>query len=213
MQKYTHIIWDWNGTLKNDAKICMDITNDLLQQRKKPALTLETYQKYFNFPVKGYYEKIGLDFASEPFEALANEFMANYDKRSEECKLQSNAALVVKEFAEKAISQSVLSARKQAQLEQSLAFYDLRQYFQHVVGLSDHYANSKVDNGKKLVAAINAPTDKMMMIGDTTHDFEVAQAIGVDCVLFTGGHQSKERLLSCGTPVVENLTDLLSIIL
>jgi phosphoglycolate phosphatase len=210
--KYTHIIWDWNGTLKNDAEICVDIMNDLLQKRKIPALTLESYREYFDFPVRDYYQKIGLDFTREPFEALATEYMAGYDERSEQCGLHPHAATILQQFAEKERAQYILSAREQAPLEKSLAFYDLKKYFRSVIGLSDHYANGKIENGKKLITQMNTHAHNIVMIGDTTHDFEVAQAIGVDCVLFAGGHQSIERLQACGTPVVENLNDLLTII-
>lgn len=210
--KYTHIIWDWNGTLKDDAVLCVNIMNTLFQKRKMPPLTLESYRDVFDFPVKDYYQKIGLDFSVEPFETLATEYIVAYDNRSEECGLHSNASEILKQFAEKEFSQYILSAREQEPLEKSLAFYDLRRYFQSVVGLSDHYAQGKVENGKKLIADLQVSPRKIVMIGDTTHDFKVAQAMGVDCILYTGGHQSKERLQSCGAPVINDLNELLAII-
>ena len=210
--KYTYIIWDWNGTLKDDAVLCVDIMNTLFQKRKMPPLTLESYRDVFDFPVKDYYQKIGLDFSVEPFETLATEYIVAYDNRSEECGLHSNASEILKQFAEKEFSQYILSAREQEPLEKSLAFYDLRRYFQSVVGLSDHYAQGKVENGKKLIADLRVSPRKIVMIGDTTHDFKVAQAMGVDCILYTGGHQSKERLQSCGAPVINDLTELLAIV-
>ena len=36
-----------------------------------------------------------------------------------------------------------------------------------------------------------------LMIGDTDHDAEVAAAMGVDCVLLSCGHQSREKLEKC----------------
>ncbi len=47
------------------------------------------------------------------------------------------------------------------------------------------------------------------MIGDTIHDFEVAEEAGIGCILVAGGHQSKERLESTGTQVIGNLTELI----
>ena len=40
------------------------------------------------------------------------------------------------------------------------------------------------------------------MIGDSVHDYEVAQALGVRCVLQSGGHQPPEKLRETGAPVV-----------
>mgnify|MGYP000477420827 CR=1 FL=1 len=30
--KYSHIIWDWNGTIINDARLCVDLVNEILDE-------------------------------------------------------------------------------------------------------------------------------------------------------------------------------------
>ena len=212
MPKYTHIIWDWNGTLKDDLQLCVDIISEILQKRQKAPLSVARYREIFGFPVRDYYAKAGLDFSVEPYENLATEFIVEYNARSEECPLQPHATEIIQKCAALGYKQSVLSAREQEPLDEILRFYSLNKYFEHVVGLSDHYANGKVENGKKLVKELNAPAEKIVLIGDTLHDYEVAQAIGVDCILYTGGHQSKARLQACGVPVIDDLNDLIPLI-
>ena len=63
-----------------------------------------------------------------------------------------------------------------------------------IAGLGDHYASSKIERGKELLGDLKADPTKTLMIGDTVHDFEVAQSIGSDCVLLANGHNKKERL-------------------
>jgi phosphoglycolate phosphatase len=43
------------------------------------------------------------------------------------------------------------------------------------------------------------------MIGDTVHDYEVANKIGADCILIADGHQSKDKLLETGGRVYDSL--------
>ena len=50
--------------------------------------------------------------------------------------------------------------------------------------------------------------ENAIVVGDLTHDFEMAQAMGARCLLFAGGHQDKERLLACGVPVIDDLTEV-----
>ena len=45
--------------------------------------------------------------------------------------------------------------------------------------------------------------------GDTIHDFEVAEELGVKCILIADGHQSKRRLIKTGAKVIDNLSQLL----
>ena len=68
--KYTHVIWDWNGTLLDDNWLCVEVMNTLLSSRNLPLLTLERYRDIFDFPVKNYYEKLGFNFKKESFEIV-----------------------------------------------------------------------------------------------------------------------------------------------
>ena len=52
---------------------------------------------------------------------------------------------------------------------------------------------------------------RIMMVGDSEHDFEVARALGVRCVLFSGGHQPREVLAATGAPVIDALAQRRSI--
>ena len=51
------------------------------------------------------------------------------------------------------------------------------------------------------------------MIGDSVHDFEVAQALGVGCVLQSSGHQPPETLCQTGASVVAGLREAAELIL
>lgn len=70
MTPYRHIIWDWNGTLVDDAWLCVEILNDLLRQNNMKSVTLQEYRDMFEFPVINYYQKIGFDVSSGSFEKL-----------------------------------------------------------------------------------------------------------------------------------------------
>ena len=52
------------------------------------------------------------------------------------------------------------------------------------------------------------PGARVLMIGDTTHDFETAEALGADCVLYAGGHQCRAKLEKCGCPVIDHISEI-----
>ena len=53
----------------------------------------------------------------------------------------------------------------------------------------------------------NKPVNAVL-IGDTVHDFEVSCALSVDCLLIANGHQSREALLKCGVPVLDDIMNV-----
>ena len=54
---------------------------------------------------------------------------------------------------------------------------------------------------------------EVVMIGDTVHDFEVAQAMGTDCILISNGHNSRERLEKTGVLVLDSLEEVIGILM
>jgi len=209
LREYRHIIWDWNGTLLDDAWLCVEVCNEMLSARGKRAMTLEQYQANFDFPVKDFYPKAGFDFAVEPFEVLAREYVDKYNSRRFECKLRENALAVLNSIADRGLSQSLLSAYHKARLDEAVDFFDIRRFFTEVIGLQDHHAVGKVEEGRLLIEKSGFRPAEILLIGDTVHDYEVAEAVGIDCILIPSGHNSKERLESCGVMVMDSLAKLL----
>ncbi|MFH1161508.1 MAG: HAD family hydrolase [bacterium] len=210
--RYTHFIWDWNGTLLDDAWLCVEVMNGMLKVRDLPTLTLEIYREIFDFPVKDYYLKLGFDFEIESFEKVGMEFMVLYNQRQHECHLYPEVKHLLSYCRLKGYGQSILSAREQNELVTEIINLGVRDYFHLVYGLDDHYAHGKTDVGFRLIRDLGIPKRELIFIGDTLHDAEVAREIGIDCILIPNGHHSEERVRSSGFPVVSSLADFVNTI-
>ena len=110
LKKYRHVIWDWNGTLLDDAWLCREIMNGQLRQRGLPTMSEERYEAVFDFPVESYYRRVGFSWEKETFEQAGTEFILEYEKRKKECRLQIGASDVLRQVAATGVSQAVLSA-------------------------------------------------------------------------------------------------------
>lgn len=204
------IIWDWNGTLLKDIDLCVNTMNKLLDARNLPQINHAVYREVFSFPVKDYYQTIGFDFTKEDFDIPAHQYIDLYYQGFDGCSLQNDTEKVLDYFRQKNVRQFVLSAMEHGMLEKTLKAKEIFEYFEGVAGLTDHLAVSKVDQGKMLIGKFNIELAETWMIGDTVHDFEVASEMGVKCVLIADGHQSEERLLKTGAPVLQNIGQLLN---
>ena len=205
---YKHIIWDWNGTLLNDVGLCVDIINGILSKRNLDSLTIKYYRDIFTFPVKSYYKKAGFDFNQYTFEEVGKEWMDEYERRRNECDLHDGAIEILSQLKRKKIKQSILSAYPHKTLIEIVSRLKLNDFFTHIIGLDNIYATSKLELGKELIKSISNGEGKVLLIGDTEHDYEVAKEIGADCVLIADGHQSKEKLIACNVPIFDSLSEL-----
>lgn len=205
---YQHIIWDWNGTLFDDAWLCVEIMNGLLEQRNLPLLTTEIYETIFDFPVKDYYRKLGFDFTVEPFETASDAFMEGYYRRMHKCPLRDHTRTVLNRGRDQDLTMSILSAMEHSYLAEMVHHHHLRDYFTDVIGLSDHHAAGKVALAQQWIKDQDIAPENILFIGDTTHDHEVAQVLGVDCTLIHSGHHARARLAALNVPIIESLLDL-----
>ena len=211
--RYKHIIWDWNGTLVDDAWLCVEIMNKSLEKRNLQTITIDDYRQVFKFPVKDYYIELGFDFQSESFEVCGLEFIDTFKKRMFDANLYADSKLILNSIKEVGITQSILSAQNQELLNKTVEFYNIRHLFTGVNGLSDHYAHSKVELGINWLSQLGFEPQEVVMIGDTIHDLEVAQAMGTDCILISFGHNCHKRFSNFDVPVCHSLKQVCQTIL
>ena len=143
MVKYTHIIWDWNGTLLDDYQFCIKIMNEMLKKRGMPVMTESWFLDNFCFPVKEYYLKLGFNFELEPFDQSGTEFIKKYMDRCSTLKLHEQAIDILQFFRNNGIAQSLVSASSQKMLDEILKYHDIHDYFLKILGTDNHYANGK----------------------------------------------------------------------
>jgi len=210
INNFKHVIWDWNGTLLNDVDFCCKIINRILVENNLPVLSLKKYREIFTFPVQNYYQAAGLDFTKTSFEIMGKDFIDEYESKKLSCSLFDNAIDVLSGIQKQGIGQSVLSAYLHDNLVSILEHYQLTKYFDNIIGLDNIYAGSKTHLGLSLVEQLNIPKDQILFIGDTLHDAEVAEAMGVKSILIANGHQEKNKLLINDNFVLENLNQLRS---
>ena len=93
MKQYTHVIWDFNGTVYNDVDACIRSANRLLTAHGlTPFSTVTEYRERFGFPIIDYYRRMGFDFDVTPYDELAVEWVDYY---MEETSTPANASLLL----------------------------------------------------------------------------------------------------------------------
>lgn len=207
---YTCIIWDWNGTLADDLEASVRSVNDTLMRRNMPEITLEQYYSYIDTPIIRFYEHL-FDLSEVPMSVLSQEYHSGYQKYFEG--LQKGAAELLEELRSRGVRQVILTSSHRDIIEADAKKLGIRQYFDAILGAEDYQAASKVQRGIDWINAQPYAPETMVMVGDSLHDHEVAQAMGTRCILFSGGHQSRRDLLTTGDPVVDSFAALRKLLL
>ncbi|HHU90551.1 MAG TPA: HAD family hydrolase [Clostridiaceae bacterium] len=203
-----HIVWDWNGTLLNDAEASCNAANELFKKRNLGSVSIDMYKDKIVYPVINVYIEAGFDFSNESYQDVCDEYIANYLNNSHIISLHKDALAVLKQFKNKGLKQHIVSASDREILTQQIQDHGLRSYFVNILGQDNNRGDSKTLLAEKLVSLVKCEPSEMLFIGDTIHDFEVAKETGMRCCLVSNGHCSEERLKATGVPVFRNLTEL-----
>jgi phosphoglycolate phosphatase len=204
----THIIWDWNGTLLDDVEACVSSINCMLAPRNLPTLSTDRYRDLFDFPVKSYYLALGFDMAHEEWDSVAAEFHRHYAHFSANSHLRPGVQKLLTTIHALGLTSSVLSACEQEILDRMLGERGILPAFEHVHGLDNLHAASKLERGHALIERLPHHVNHIVLVGDTLHDHEVARELGCDCILLTGGHNSERRLRTSGRRIITSLDQL-----
>jgi phosphoglycolate phosphatase len=202
LREFDHIIWDLNGTLIDDAELCVRAVNPLLREYGLSEIDLVRYQQAFRFPVSEYYVDLGFRLTPEEFEALSHRFHDHYHRLVPEARLFEGTQELLGRLKEDGKRLSILTAAWHQDLERLVRHFAIESYFDHFFGLHHRQADSKIQRGRELLAASGLAREKTILLGDTLHDLEVAEALGIQALLLTGGHMSEERLLRSSARVI-----------
>ena len=203
-----HVLWDWNGTLLDDVDACVASLNDILRVRELPEVSRGEYCETFKFPVRDYYVELGFDFEQDNWDQIAKDYHAFYRRHSRSTVLRTGAVCVLERMQGESLPMSILSACETSALEEMVTERKIRRFFGSLYGQPDYYAGSKLSVGKAVMQGIGVDPASLLMIGDTVHDYEVADELGCRCLLVCGGHQSEHRLRECGCDIVTSIEDI-----
>lgn len=192
------VIWDFNGTIMNDADLAASAVSELLRRRNLPEISTAFHRQVFGFPVSEYYRKLGLDLVLEDQSQISDEYHEIYLSGVSSCSVNDGVKGILKWFHTRGITQYVLSAAEQNMLQTWVQMFEIENYFRAVYGLSDRLAKTKEGRGLELIDRFGIEPETALFIGDTDHDVEVANSLGCRCVIIPQGHQDRSRIDGAG---------------
>lgn len=208
MKEVKTIILDFNGTILDDLDLCFNILNKMLNMYNHPSITKEKYLDIFTFPVINYYKKAGFNFDKEPFDELAPIFMDLYQPNSLKCSLHKGIVEMIKKWRSEGKKIILLSASKRNLMIEQLVSFNIENLFDEILGTGTINAVGKVDLAREYLNSNHVDKNSTIMIGDTLHDDEVANVLGVTSFLIAKGHQSKKRLMTSNAYVLDDIRDI-----
>lgn len=208
--KYENVFWDWNGTLFDDASASWLAVNDMLTVRQQPLINFLQYREYVDVPIIRFYEKV-MDVSKECMDKMSMEFHTLCYKHLPKNPLMECSEQILEILRNLGVKQYIFSSSHKDRIVPYLERFGIDKYFDYVLAADDCLAGSKIERTRDYIVNKGISVEKTVFIGDMVHDYEVASAIGSDCILVANGHQSIDTLAKTGTTVLNSLDELINI--
>ncbi len=178
------------------------MVNEVLADYRIPTLSRERYLQIFDFPARLYWQRAGLDLDRVEFSKVSARFCRLFENHLSRARLQPGALDLLRLLRRAGLRQFLISNTEYAALARMTERYGVAGFFDAVQGMDTGLADGKLPAARLILERFCFDPARALLVGDTSHDAEVARELGAACVLLSAGHQAPGRLEDQGVPVV-----------
>ena len=195
-KRFELLVFDWDGTLTDSSDLiiasmqlaCVDL-----------GLPVPDAQQVRHIIGLGFNEALAYllpELPTSDFPRVIERYRHHFLSRDEPVPVFSGAIETLQELHEAGFLLAVATGKSRRGLNRDFQETGLGQYF-HASRCADE-CNSKPHPGMlfELIEELHVDAGKTLMIGDTTHDLQMAQSAGVASLAVSYGAHSKEKLLA-----------------
>jgi phosphoglycolate phosphatase-like HAD superfamily hydrolase len=201
-----HVVWDWNGTLLDDAELTIEATSASMVAAGHAPVPGRIYRTQFVRPLQLFYERLlERPVSEEEAATLDGAFHFHYLQLVGRAVLRPDAIDALDAVASEGLGQSLLSMWPHEHLVPLVERLGLDHYFSQVDGNRALGRLGKTDSLVAHLDVLGLDANGVLMIGDSTDDAKSAADVGCRCVLIDSGHATPDALGATGVPVVGDL--------
>ncbi|MCZ1006842.1 HAD family hydrolase [Streptomyces lydicus] len=201
-----HIVWDWNGTLKDDLDDLLGAMNSTLDLLGEHPIDRNAYQTLHCVPIPDFYARVlGRPLTDDEWATAEGEFMRFLGQRP--VRLRDGAKALLAHLRDSGYSQSLLSLLPHTRLLAETAESGVTHLFDRIDGRRAP-GTTKAQALVTHLEAMGRPLDgqhEVLLIGDTRDDALAARTVGAHVVLVSGGMENAASLHQGGAAVADSL--------
>lgn len=211
MKRYSAVVFDWDGTVMDSTHSIVVSIQDACADIGLPVPPVEQARWVIGLSLESALYRAVPDLTAAQLPLFVERFRTHYLQKDGELHLFDGIMDVFSEIRLRRADLAVATGKSRKGLDRALDRLQLRDCFR-VTRCADETA-SKPDPAMllEIMDALSLPPERVLMIGDTTHDIEMASRAGVDSVAVTYGAHDRATLLSASpTAMVSDVAQLRS---
>jgi phosphoglycolate phosphatase len=208
-KRFEFLVFDWDGTLMDSAAVIVASLRAGCSDLGLPVPSEESARYVIGLGLNDAMAHILPGVDPEAYPRLAERYRAHFLEQDSGTALFPGAADLVATLHEAGFQLGVATGKGRRGLERALAATGLKQYFHATRCADEGFSKPHPGMLEALMEELDVGPERTLMIGDTTHDMEMARAAGVARLGVAYGAHAKAGLLDCQPlACVEDIAEL-----
>ncbi|MFB9263072.1 HAD family hydrolase [Bradyrhizobium erythrophlei] len=194
------LVFDWNGTLLDDADAVLQATNTILGSFGRAAIDMQTFRDQFDVPLSVLYRNLGM--SAREVETVDRDdsaiFHDTYEPLASKSALREGARRILETARQQAVSTIIVSNHIVDPLRTQLRRLGIDDFVSEVLAFesraTQYKSMSKGERLRQYMETHNLNPGSTFIVGDMPVEMDIARNLGLTSIAITGGFVSELRL-------------------
>ena len=207
--KYSLVVFDWDGTLMDSTHSIVAAIQGACRDMNLPVPAPESASWVIGLSLESALRSAVPDLTDQDVPAFLARYRVHYLLRDPDLKLFDGAGELLASLAGMGVMIAVATGKSRVGLDRALKTTGLVNVFDGTRCADETFSKPHPAMLLELMQALSVEPAKVVMIGDTSHDLQMAANAGVDAVAVTYGAHSVAELRACSPlGMVNNVSEL-----
>ena len=194
------IVFDWNGTLFDDAPIACRCNSLVSESLGYPPIAMDAFRQYWSMPIENLYRGLGVSEADiQTINAsLLHLFHDNYEPLADKTPLREGAADFLGRAHAADLRQIILSNHIIGPIDRQLNRLGVASFIAAILAnpSREHQFRGELKSERlhNYMRQNNLAPEWTVIVGDSPEETHIARSLGLISVAMTGGFVSEQRL-------------------
>jgi len=192
--RFDLIIFDWDGTIMDSTGLIADCIQLAAREMALPVPSRDEAKSIIGLGINDSVKRLFPQLSSAEQTQYALTYRKHFVARDHEAPLYDGIRELLADLAMPERFLAVATGKPRAGLERAFGHTGIKSHFHYSRCADEGFPKPHPDMLMKLMEFTSVEPERVLMIGDTTHDLELAQNAGVRAVAVTYGAHRREHL-------------------
>ncbi|MFC4274985.1 HAD-IA family hydrolase [Achromobacter aloeverae] len=206
---YSLVVFDWDGTLMDSTHNIVAAIQAACRDLDLPVPTASQASWVIGLSLESALRHAVPDLPKSMMPRFLERYRVNYLLRDPELKLFEGVRELLTDLAQRDVRLAVATGKSRVGLNRALAASGLVDMFHATRTADETFSKPNPAMLHEIMAELDVPPERVVMIGDTSHDLQMAANAAVHGVGVTYGAHTRKELETCMPQViVETVAEL-----